>query len=302
MHEKTAIPLDDRGLIGVIGGGARSFLQGLISNDIEKVGPTRAVYTSLLTPQGKFLHDFFIAQLATDKEPDALVIECEAGRQADLERRLTLYKLRADVSFADLTERYRVTALIGKEALTAVGLGDETGTSTSFDGGIIFADPRLAVMGARAILPRGGGEAALNEAGFTSGDRTAYEHLRLEHGLPDGSRDIIVEKFFPLECGLEELNAIDYDKGCYVGQELTARTHHRGIIKKRLMRVNAEGPLPEPGTPILADGKKVGEIRTGRDGKAIAMIRLEYMEEEAGGALSAGEAKITPVKPAWANF
>ena len=302
MHGKIAIALDDRGLIGVTGGETRSFLQGLISNDIDKVGATRAIYTSLLTPQGKFLHDFFIAELATDEEPDALVIECEAGRQADLERRLTFYKLRADVSFTDLTERYGVTALIGKEAFAAVGLGEKTGTATGFGGGGVFADARLAAMGARAILPQGTGEVALNEAGFASGERSAYEHLRLEHGLPDGSRDIIVEKFFPLECGLEELNGIDYDKGCYVGQELTARTHHRGTIKKRLMRVDVEGPLPEPGTPILADGKKAGEIRTGRDGKAIAMIRLEYMEAAAGGALSAGEAQITPVKPAWANF
>lgn len=302
MHGKIAIALDDRGLIGVTGGETRSFLQGLISNDIDKVGATRAIYTSLLTPQGKFLHDFFIAELATDEEPDALVIECEAGRQADLERRLTFYKLRADVSFTDLTERYGVTALIGKEAFAAVGLGEKTGTATGFGGGVVFADARLAAMGARAILPQGTGEVALNEAGFASGERSAYEHLRLEHGLPDGSRDIIVEKFFPLECGLEELNGIDYDKGCYVGQELTARTHHRGTIKKRLMRVDVEGPLPEPGTPILADGKKAGEIRTGRDGKAIAMIRLEYMEAAAGGALSAGEAQITPVKPAWANF
>ena len=302
MHGKIAIPLDDRGLIGVTGGETRSFLQGLISNDIDKVGPTRAIYTSLLTPQGKFLHDFFIAELATDEGPDTLVIECEAGRQADLERRLTFYKLRADVSFTDLTERYGVTALIGQEAFAAVGLDEKTGTATGFDGGVVFADARLAAMGARAILPQGAGEAALNEAGFASGERSAYEHLRLEHGLPDGSRDIIVEKFFPLECGLEELNGIDYDKGCYVGQELTARTHHRGTIKKRLMRVDVEGPLPEPGTPILADGKKAGEIRTGRDGKAIAMIRLEYMEAAAGGALSAGEAQITPVKPAWANF
>ena len=302
MHGKIAIALDDRGLISVTGGETRSFLQGLISNDIDKVGPTRAIYTSLLTPQGKFLHDFFIAQLATDEEPDSLIIECEAARQADLERRLTFYKLRADVSFTDLTERYGVTALIGEAAFAAVGLGGETGTSASFEGGVVFADSRLAAMGARAILPRGTGEAALNAAGFACRERSAYEHLRLEHGLPDGSRDIIVEKFFPLECGLEELNGIDYDKGCYVGQELTARTHHRGTIKKRLMRVDVEGPLPEPGTPILLDGKKAGEIRTGRDGRAIAMIRLEVMEAAAGGALSAGEAQITLVKPAWANF
>jgi folate-binding protein YgfZ len=153
-------------------------------------------------------------------------------------------------------------------------------------------------------LPRANAEAALQAAGFAAGTAADYDLLRLSHGIPDGSRDIIIEKSFPLEVGFDELHAIDYDKGCYIGQELTARTHHRGTIRKRLFRVDIDGPLPEPGTPVRHGETEVGVMRSGLDGIGLALLRIEQVEAaaKAGEALSAGGARLTPVKPDWASF
>ena len=303
MTSKTSIVLDDRALLAVSGEDARPFLQGLISNDVNKVGSGCAIYASLLTAQGKFLHDFFVTELAMDGER-ALVLDCEAGRCADLERRLTLYKLRAKVTLTNLTDDYVAAALLGEAVLADLGLAAEAGAACLWGGGVVYVDPRLSAMGARALLPRRGADEALAEAGFAAADRADYDRLRLAHGLPDGSRDMVVEKSFPLECGIEDLNGIDYDKGCYVGQELTARTHYRGTIRKRLIRVDIEGPVPAPGTPIMLGDKQAGEVRSGRDGSAIALLRLEQLAavQAGGGPFTAGEARVTPVKPEWARF
>jgi folate-binding protein YgfZ len=122
--------------------------------------------------------------------------------------------------------------------------------------------------------------------------------------VPDGSHDIPVEKAFLLESNFEELHGVDFDKGCYVGQELTARTKHRGNVRKRLFRVDIEGPLPAANTPIMLGDKEAGTMRSGLDGMGLALLRLEHVEEAAksGSCLTAGEARLTPVKPDWVNF
>ncbi len=285
MSKSYAI-LDDRGVLAVAGAEARDFLQGLISNDVTKAGPGRAVYAALLTPQGKFLHDFFLVE-----HGEHLLLDCEGARLDDLLRRLTLYRLRAKVTLEDFSEKYLVAALMGGNAI-----GPE------FRDGVAFADPRLAAMGGRAILPRQGAREALEGAGFEAVEAAEYDRLRLANALPDGSRDLVVEKSILLESGFEELNGVDFEKGCFVGQELTARTKYRALIRKRLMRVDVDGPLPAPGTPIMLGDRKAGEMRSGRDGTAIALIRLERLEEAGGEPLTAGEARITPVKPAWAAY
>ena len=304
MTPKAFFLLRDRGLLAVSGADSRSFLQGLVSNDIEKVGPERAIYANLLTPQGKFLHDFFIAEFAPDGEATVLVLDCELERLADLERRLTVYRLRARVELADLSASHVVTALIDDDAVVRLGLAAEPGSAAPCAGGIAYVDPRLAAMGARAVLRREDAPVSLAALGLAAEDQAAYDRHRLVHALPDGSRDMIVEKSLPLECGIEELNGIDYDKGCYVGQELTARTHYRGTIRKRLLRVEVEGPLPAPGTPVMLGEKEAGEVRSGRDGRAIALLRIELLgaaAEDAGGFTAAG-VRIVPVKPDWARF
>ena len=285
-----------------MGGGDRlGFLQGLISNDIDKVAPGRAIYAALLTPQGKVVHDFFVMP-----EPGGvrLLLDCERGRIDDLERRMSIYRLRAEVTFDALSESFDVVALIGTGAHEAAGLGPEAGAAAALGDGLAYVDPRLAAAGARAVLPARNAAAVLEGLGFAAADAAAYDRWRLALGLPDGSRDILVEKSFPLECGFDELNAIDYQKGCYVGQELTARTHHRGNIRKRLMPVRIEGRPPGSGAPVMLGEKTAGEMRSAREGRGIALLRLERVEQAAREGLSftAGGARITAEKPEWAAF
>ncbi len=295
MTERSFVALGGRGLLAVTGEDRQQFLQGLISNDVDKVSPTRAIHAALLTAQGKYLHDFFVVALE-----ETLILDGEAARLADLQRRLAIYKLRAKVTLAPEAGGLAVFAVFGGDALAALGLPGEAGTARPYAGGIAFVDPRLAALGARLIAPRDAGAAALREAGFAAAEFAAYDRLRLSAGVPDGSRDLAIEKAILLEAGFDELNGVDWQKGCYIGQELTARTKYRGLVKKRLMPVRVEGTLPPPGTPVTLDGKEAGELRSGRDGIALALLRLEAV---AGGqSLLAGEARVTALKPDWARF
>ncbi len=291
--------LEDRGVVAVGGDDRAAFLQGLVSNDVLRVGDARAAYALFLTPQGKFLHDFRIAESG-----GALLLDPEAERRADLLRRLKMYKLRSKITLEDRAEALVAVAMFGGDALARLGLPEEAGAAAPFAGGIAFTDPRLPALGARAFLPRSGAAAALEAAGFEPRDAEAYDRHRLALGVPDGSRDLIPEKSLPLENDLDDLNAISWDKGCYMGQELTARTKYRALIKKKLFPVAVDGPLPAPGTPVTLDGRDAGEVRSGQGAAALALLRLEEVAraEQDGIALKAGDATLTPRKPAWARF
>ena len=295
MVERDCAILEDRGVLEVTGADRSPFLQGLVSNDVVKVTPGRALYAALLSAQGKYLHDFFIVAMG-----ESIFLDGEAARLADLKRRLGLYKLRTKVSLAEASERYVVAAAFGTGAARALGLPAEHGAATAFAGGVAYVDPRLVELGARLLLPRAEGAAPLIERGFRAGDIAAYDRLRLSLGVPDGSRDLVLDKSILLESGFDELNGVDWQKGCYVGQELTARTKYRGLIKKRLMPVAVDGPLPPPGTPIMAGDQEAGEMRSGRDGIGLALLRLEAVAESK--PLTAAGAKLTPQKPGWAKF
>ncbi len=293
--------LRDRALIGLDGTDARSFLQGLISNDITKVGPERAIYAAFLTAQGKYLFDFFVVAMGK-----TLLLDCEAARANEFMRRLSMYKLRASVEITECTDQFTVAAIFGDGTPACLNLENITGRAGEWAGGVAFIDPRLAAVGARAIAPTGSDiPAGCNPATFD-----AYEEARLRLGLPDGSRDMIVEKTLLLEAGFHELNGIDWDKGCFLGQELTARTKYRGLVKRRLVPVNVDGPLPDPGTPIMCEGRDVGEMRSGLariglarigvTGFGMAVMRIEAIDGTA--QCSAGETRIIPIKPDWAQF
>lgn len=295
--------LEDRGILAVGGEDRIDFLQGLVSNDMEKVGPSRALYAALLTPQGKYLFDFFIVETK-----GALLLDCERNRLKDLAKRLSVYKLRADVTLDDQTEEFAVAALFGDGAAEALGLEGAPGSAAPFGAGAAYVDPRLAAAGVRAVLPSADARKVIEASGFASAVAADYDRLRLELGLPDGSRDLVTEKSILLESGFEELNGVDWDKGCFMGQELTARTKYRGLVKKRLVPVTLDGPPPEPGTPVmLADGE-AGELRSGmateEGGIGLALMRLESMAEAArtGAEFSAGGVSVKPAKPDWAAF
>lgn len=293
MAQAKYVILEGRGVLKIEGPEMRGFLQGLISNDINKVSPQRAIYAAFLTPQGRYLHDFFVAEIG-----GALVLDCEAARLDDFKKRLSMFKLRSKVEITDASAAFSITAIIGDGGV--LGLGGEAGSAKEWEGGAVFLDPRLAAMGARAILPREVAARALEGVGLARGTIADYERLRISFGLPDGSRDMPVEKAILLENGLDELNGIDWDKGCYLGQELTARTKHRGLVRKRLLPVTIKGPTPAPGTTIMCGDKEAGEMHTAIDGAGLAMMRLEFLET--GQGLTAGEAEIVPRRPDWAQF
>ncbi len=289
--------LETRGLLRAGGPDVRDFLQGMISNDVTKVGPERALWSAFLTPQGKFLHEFFVTE-----EPGAgagsLLLDCEVARLDDLRSRLARYKLRAKIELSDVSADYTVAAIFGAGALEALDLPAEPGAAKPFGGGTVYTDPRLTELGARAVLPRSGASAALEDAGFKAATQAGYDTLRIGLGVPDGSRDLEVERSPLLENGFDELHGIDWDKGCFMGQELTARTKYRALIKKRLLPVTIEGPAPEPGTQVTAEGKDAGVLRSSVDGVGLALLRLEHLEAP----LVAGAARLTAKKPDWVNI
>ena len=287
--------LEDRAVIAVAGEDRTAFLQGLVSNDVERAGPECAIYAAFLTAQGKYLHDFFIAV-----QGDAFLIDCEAARRDDLLQRLSMYRMRSKVVVEPRPELC-VAAVFGAGATEKLALGSERGAAAEIASGLAFVDPRLAAIGARALLPVDSAAAALKERGLTPATPEAYEDARLPLGLPDGSRDLIVGKSILLENGFEELAGIDWDKGCFLGQELTARTRYRGLVKKRLVPVSVEGALPDPGTIIERDGREAGEMRSGRGAHGLALLRLEALEN-ADEPLTAGDTRLAPQKPDWAAF
>jgi folate-binding protein YgfZ len=289
--------LPDRGVLEIAGADRVTFLQGLVSNDVRRVGPGRAIYAALLTPQGKYLHDFFLVG-----HGEVILLDGERARLPDLLRRLSMFKLRAKVALADVSDRHAIAVAFGDGARAGLGLPEEPGAAAPFAGGIGYTDPRLIELGARLVLPRDHGSRALDAAGFSRAEPTDYDRLRLSLGVPDGSRDLAIEKAILLEAGFDELNGVDWDKGCYMGQELTARTKYRALIKKRLLPVKVDGPLPEPGTIVKLGDQEAGEIRSGRGDIALALLRLEAMDDAAGAPLLAGGARVTPIKPAWARF
>lgn len=290
--QKSFAVLDDRGIVSLRGEDARAFLQGLVTNDVGQVAPDHAIWAAMLTPQGKYLFDFFIVEMM-----GALVLDCERARVPDLIARLRTYKLRSQVDISDDSDDWAVVALVGTEA-DGEALAEFEGRAGDFAGGVCFVDPRYGGAGARAILPRESIE-QLKAAGFEQADAGDYDIHRLVCGLPDGSRDLVPEKSFPMENALDELHAIAWDKGCYVGQEMTARMRYRATAKRVLLPVEIEGDAPAPGTVIMQGGKEAGEMRSAHGAIGLALLRVEALAalHEGAGDLMAGETRLTPMRP-----
>jgi len=292
MSSLSAVLAPDRGLLRLSGPDVRDFLQGIITNDIGQASAKRAIWSAFLTPQGKYLHDFFIVE-----QEGALLLEMAAERRADLARRLRPYKLRAKVEIEPEVPELAVAIAWGEGTAEALGLPAEAGAAKAFSGGLAYIDPRLPEAGARLLLPGAEAEARLQEAGFRLADRQEHEALRISLGLPDGSPDMEIEKAILLENGFDELGGVDWQKGCFLGQELTARTKYRGLVKKRLFPVRFEGTL-EPGTEITRNERVVGDIRSAVEGQALALLRLDALE----GPLEADGKPVTPARPDWVKL
>ncbi|OJX78282.1 folate-binding protein [Magnetospirillum sp. 64-120] len=258
-----------RSVLIVAGDDRKTFLQGLVSNDVNKVSADKALYAAFLTAQGKFLWDLFLVE-----QGDTILIDVDQASAETFKKKLSLYKLRAKVSIemSDL-------------AVFAVWGGDGT-----LPAGAV-ADGRLAEMGGRIY-------AAQAPAGLAEAPLAAWDALRFALGVPDGTRDLIADKSLLLENGFDELSGVDFDKGCYMGQELTARTKYRGLVRKRLLPVRFDGDAPQAGTPLLAGEVEAGEMRSGGVGAGLAMVRLEHLR--AGTPLTCGGKALSVTVPSWA--
>ncbi|MCK8782985.1 folate-binding protein [Roseomonas sp. NAR14] len=265
--------LPDRAVIEITGEDRVPFLQGLVSNDVTQAAPGHAVWAALLTPQGKWLADFLILA-----DGGRLLLDAEAAGAAAVVQRLSRFRLRSRVALA-------VTPL--SVAAAWGGTAPPTGLP---EGALAVPDPRLPEAGWRLLSPT----PVAADADFADWDRH-----RLALGLPDGARDLDAEKSVLLEAGFDELHGISWTKGCYMGQELTARTRYRGLVKRRLVPVEVAGPLPPRGTPLLRDGREVGEMRSGRDGLGLALMRVEALDGPARAAGEAGDSVLTPRVPGW---
>ena len=262
--------LDDRALIRVSGDGARAFLHNLLTQDVEGLREGELRYGALLTPQGRLQHAVFLLGEADG----SVLVDCAAAECEALVGRLTLYRLRAKVG---------IEALDGPVS-AAWGPGD-------VDAGEGWrVDPRLPALGWRRYPGPG------SAPGGEGGEPGDYDAHRLRLGAPDPAVDC-PDPTYPIEADFDLLNAIDFKKGCFVGQETTSRMKRRGTIKTRLCPLVFDGPPPPPGTEVLASGeRRAGEVRSGRDGRALAFLRLDRAFD---GPLTAGGMVVTPDPPDW---
>lgn len=268
MTQNSAL-LENRALIHINGANVFSFLQGLLTCDMSKVSNTQAQAGALLSPQGKILFDLFV--IACE---DSYLIETALTQRDAFIKRLQFYKLRAAVAMTSVNN-LRIFALWGD----TIGAG--------------FPDPRWPPLGNRLYA----------ESFKTSDAPEAYEAHRISQAVPEAEKDYILGDTFPHEANYDLLNGVDFDKGCYVGQEVVSRMQHKGSQRKRIIGFNIEGKV-NSGTEIIAGTIAIGKIGSVAGQKALAMTRLDRLEEAiaAGHSLSAGTAILHPLKPPWANF
>jgi folate-binding protein YgfZ len=300
-----AIIFHDRGLLRLGGADAQSLLQGLVTADLTGLAADRAVYTALLTPQGKYLFDFHVS-LAADPAGDgsgeaggaadgAMLLEAAGDRLADLERRLTLYRLRAAVTIEPVAPQPAVAIVFGDDATAAAGLPATPGAMRHAGGLTFMVDPRLAALGVRLYGAAASSESWLREQGIGTVDPAVFARHRIALAVPVGGVDLLLDKTIMLEAGLDQLGAVAFDKGCFVGQELTARTHYRGLVKRRLVPVLLEDAVVEPGFAVMAGEVEAGEIRSVAPGMALALLRLDRLGEP----LAAGGGTVHPRPAPW---
>ena len=263
----AALAMEDRAVLRVSGADAREFLQGIVTNDVASIDGA-PVYAALLSPQGKYLFDFIMVADGAD-----ILLDVAAERAPALVQRLSLYRLRADVTI----EPAGLTVVVGE--------GDAP------DAPILFTDPRHPELGWRAIVE--------DPAGFCAGVKPlAPEQViarRVALGVPESGFELRPEESFILEMGFERLHGVDFHKGCYVGQEVTARMKHKTALRKGLARVEIGGDAPPSGTEIMAGEKTAGVLWTSAGGEGLAYLRFDRIAPD----MTAGSARITPIEGSW---
>jgi len=276
--------LPDRGVVKVFGEDARDFLNGLVTTDVTQLGPGLGRFGALLTPQGKIIVDFLITE-APSGHGGGFLIDCPRALAQSLATKLGFYKLRAKVKVENLS--------------------DSLGVIAAWDGDfaikpdLAFADPRADALGWRILAPSELAQRLADLIGADLVDATAYEAHRIALGAPRGGLDFIYGDAFPHETNMDRLHGVDFDKGCYVGQEVVSRMQHRGTARTRTVRVVLDGPSPEAGATILAGDKPVGTMGSTSEGNGLALIRTDRVADAlaAGVPLSAGGLGLRLAEP-----
>lgn len=295
MTKPQFAELPRRGVIRVSGPDAHHFLQNLITADMEDIDRKGAGYGALLTPQGKILFDFLIL-----KDGDAYLLDTPAETLADLAKRLTFYRLRSKVEIADASADLCVFACWN-------------GTSPTDLPGVQAEDPRLGALGWRVIGEVGPVKTAFEASGFAEVNDADYAAHRIALGVPEGLADYAYSDVFPHDADMDQLGGVSFSKGCYVGQEVVSRVHHRGTARKRIIRVSSDAALPASGTEITADGKVVGTLgsiapvlsASGTGGtEGLALVRLDKAAAalKNGTPFQCGSNQVRLSLPEWAGF
>ena len=261
--------LPDRGVVKVSGEGARDFLNGLVTTDLALLRPGVGRFGALLSPQGKITTDFLITE-APSGHGGGFLIDCPRALAQALADKLGFYRLRAKVGIENLSDSLGVLAAWDGEPALKPDLA--------------FADPRNAALGWRILVPEELAQKAADLIGAEMVDSPAYDAQRIAAGVPRGGLDFIYGDAFPHETNMDRLHGVDFDKGCYVGQEVVSRMQHRGTARTRTVRIILDGPAPEPGAAILAGDKPVGTMGSTAGHHGLALIRID----RAAGALEAG--------------
>jgi len=289
MGNMKAALLPDRGVVKVAGDDARKFLNGLLTADIERVTPAAPCFAALLTPQGKIVVDV-IGVEAPAADGGGFFLDTPRALAKSLVDKLNFYKLRAKVIAEDLSD-----------VLGVMAAWDGRGET---DYGLTYADPRLAALGLRVMLPPHLAAEAAADLGAELTSDAAYEAHRIALGVPRGGLDFTYGDAFPHEADMDQLHGVDFAKGCFVGQEVVSRMEHRGNARARVVPVAYDGFPPDAGAAVTAGGKPVGTFGSAANGHALALLRLDRAEDAlaAGNALTAGAVTLHLVKPDWIAF
>ena len=279
--------LTDRAVLRIAGADAVRFLNGLVTSEVAALVPGEARFTALLTPQGKIIADFMLVAVAGD-EGGGFVIDAPRALADDLQKRLAFYRLRAKVDIAARPELAVAVALEGAPD----------------DLGLAYGDPRAAGLGTRVVLPAEGAAAALAAAGFAFAPEDEWQARRIAQGVPEGGKDFSYGDTFPHEADMDQLAGVDFQKGCFIGQEVVSRMQHRGTARNRVVPVAYEGAAPLAGIEARVGERAVGFMGSAVGGRGLAMLRLDRVAEGMAGGetLSAGGVPLTLTRPAWATF
>ncbi|MEH6727361.1 MAG: folate-binding protein YgfZ [Hyphomicrobiales bacterium] len=285
----SAVRLTNRALVHVGGADAETFLQGLITFDMERLKQHASGFGALLTPQGKLLFDFFVVPM-----DNGFLLDTLADAGPDLVKRLSMYKLRADVSVSDITEDVTVLAL-----LPSADGGDLPAVP-----GTMVVDPRHVGLGHRAYVPNAAIGAALADAALVIDEMDSYLAKRIELGVPEAPLDYTYGEVFPHDINLDQINAVGFEKGCFVGQEVVSRMKHRGTARRRVVLVSSTEELPETGTEITVEKKIVGTLGSVSTHIGLAAVRIDRVNDamEEGTFIKAGSVQVTLAIPDWVSF